>query len=362
MKKYKGQIIISSIVVLLPMLLGVILWNRLPDTMITHWGGNGTPDGAMGKALAVFLIPVISLALHLFCVFFSLKDPKNKEQSDKVVSMIFWIVPIISLLMSGYIYAFALGSEMNIGMAVMSLMGAVFILLGNYLPKCKPNRTIGIKVKWALENEENWVKTHRFAGKAWVLAGVFSLLSLAIPGGPAMMVSMCIMFVFLLAPVAYSYVYYRKQVKEGKIDKENMKEAGIDKTTAVVHVVVAIIVFAAVMGVIFAGNFDVVVGGESIQIEASGWSDAEVLLAEIDSVEYVESSHGFSGTRDLGFGSPRITMGDCSNGKYGKFTAYIYEKCDAYIVVYVGEKIMVLNRETEEETKALYEEVSGKIK
>ena len=167
MKKYKGQIIISSIVILLPMLLGVILWNQLPDTMITHWGGHGTPDGAMDKALAVFLIPVISLALHLVCVFFSLKDPKNKEQSDKVVSMIFWIVPIISLLMSGYIYAFALGSEMNIGMAVMSLMGAVFILLGNYLPKCKPNRTIGIKVKWALENEENWVKTHRFAGKAW---------------------------------------------------------------------------------------------------------------------------------------------------------------------------------------------------
>jgi hypothetical protein len=129
----------------------------------------------------------------------------------------------------------------------------------------------------------------------------------------------------------------------------------------VVHVVVAIIVFAAVLGVIFAGKFNVTVSEESLQIEASGWSDAEVLLAEIDSMEYVESSHGFSGTRDMGFGSPRITMGDCSNGKYGKFTAYIYEKCDAYIVVYVGDKIMVLNRETEEETKALYEELSRKV-
>jgi len=361
MKKYKGHIIISSIVVLLPMLLGVILWNQLPDTMITHWGGHGTPDGTMGKALAVFLIPVISLALHLVCVFFSLKDPKNKEQSDKVVSMIFWIVPIISLLMNGYIYAYALGSEINIAMTVMSLVGIVFILLGNYLPKCKPNRTIGIKVKWALENEENWVKTHRFAGKAWVLAGVFSLLSLAIPGGPAMMVSMCIMFVFLLAPVAYSYIYYRKQVKEGKIDKDNVKQTGVDKTTAVVHVVVGIILFVVVLGVIFAGNFEVTISEESLQIEASGWSDAEVRLAEIDRVDYAESSFGFSGTRDMGFGSPRITMGDCSNGEYGKFTAYIYEKCDAHIVIYVGDKIMILNRETEEETKALYEELKGKV-
>ncbi len=361
MKKYKGQIIISSIVILLPMLLGVILWNKLPETMITHWGGNGTPDGAMGKALAVFLIPVISLVLHLFCVFFSLKDPKNKEQSDKVVSMIFWIVPIISLLMNDYIYAFALGTEMNIALIVMSLMGVVFILMGNYLPKCKPNRTIGIKVKWALENEENWVKTHRFAGKAWVLGGVISLLSMAVPGKVGLPFGIVAVCIITCAPIVYSYMYYRKQLKEGKIAKEDVKQAGTDKTTAVVHVVVAIIVFAAVVGVIFAGNFDVTVSEESLQIEASGWSDAEVLLAEIDRVEYVENSPGFSGTRDMGFGSPRITMGDCSNSKLGKFTAYIYEKCDAYLVIYVGEKVMVLNRETEEETKALYEDLRGKL-
>ena len=52
MKKYKGLIIVSSIVILLPMLLGLILWNRLPDTMVTHWGAEGAVDGAMGKAFA----------------------------------------------------------------------------------------------------------------------------------------------------------------------------------------------------------------------------------------------------------------------------------------------------------------------
>ncbi len=361
MKKYKGQIIISSIVILLPMLLGVILWNQLPDTMVTHWGGHGTPDGAMGKALAVFLIPVISLALHLFCVFFSLKDPKNKDQSDKVVSMIFWIVPIISLLMSGYIYAFALGSEMNIALIVMGLMGVVFILLGNYMPKCKPNRTIGIKVKWALENEENWVKTHRFAGKAWVLGGVISLLSMAVPEQLGVPVGIVAVLCITITPILYSYLYYRKQLKEGQVTKEELKENGVDKTTKITSVVVGIILFVVVMMLLFTGNFEVVVDEESLQIEASGWSDAEVLLAEIDRVEYAESSFGFSGTRDMGFGSPRITMGDCSNGEYGKFTAYIYEKCDTYIVIYVGDKIMVLNRETEEETKALYEELKGKV-
>lgn len=362
MKKYKGQIIISSIVILLPMLLGVILWNQLPDTMITHWGGHGTPDGAMGKALAVFLIPVISLALHLFCVFFSLKDPKNKEQSDKVVSLIFWIVPIISLLMSGYIYAFALGNELNIALAVMALMGVFFILIGNYLPKCKPNRTIGIKVVWALENEENWNKTHRFAGKAWVLGGVISLLSIAVPEQLGVPVGIVAVLCITITPILYSYLYYRKQLKEGKITKQELKEAGVDKTTKITSVVVGIILFVVVMMLLFIGNFEVEVSEDSLQIEASCWSDAEVLLTDIDKVEYVEISSGFSGTRDMGFGTPRITMGDCSNGKYGKFTAYIYEKCDAYVEIYVGDKLLVVNRETEEETKALYEELSEKIK
>ena len=362
MKKYKGQMIISSIVILLPMLLGVILWNKLPDTMVTHWGGNGQPNGTMGKALVVFLTPVISLLLHWFCMFFSLKDQKNREQSDKVVSMIFWIVPIISLLMSGYIYAFALGSEMNIALVVMGLMGVVFILIGNYLPKCKQNRTIGIKVKWALENEENWNKTHRFAGKAWVLGGVISLLSIAVPGQFGVPVGIGAVLCITITPILYSYLYYRKQLKEGKITKEEMKEAGVDKTTKITSVVVGIILFVVVMMLLFTGNFEVVVSEDSLQIEASCWNDAEVLLADIDRVEYVETSPGFSGTRDMGFGTPRITMGDCSNGKYGKFTAYIYEKCDTYVEIYVGDKLLVVNRETEEETKALYEELSEKIK
>lgn len=361
MKKYKGQIIISSIVILLPMLLGVILWNRLPETMITHWGASGTPDGAMGKAFAVFLIPVICLVLHLVCVFFTLKDPGNKEQNGKVVSLCFWIVPIITLLTSGYIYAFALGSELNNAMLITGFLGVVFILVGNYMPKCKPNRTIGIKVKWALKNEENWVKTHRFAGKAWVLGGVIFLLTLAVPGEGTMPRAMIVILIIALTPIFYSYLYYLKQLKEGKTTKEDVKLTGTEKTFTASTVATGIIIFVAVMMLLFSGSFEVVMGEESLQIEASCWSDAEVFFAEIDRVEYVENGPGFSETRDMGFGTPSITMGDCSNKELGKFTAYIYEKCDAYMTIYTKDKIMVLNQETEEETKALYEKLSEKV-
>lgn len=360
MKKYKGLIVVSSIVILLPMLLGVILWNRLPDTMITHWGAEGTADGAMGKAFAVFLIPLICLALHLLCVFITLRDKGNKEQNKKVVRVCFWITPIITLLANGYIYAFAMDGQFNkVMLGTMSFLGVVFILVGNYLPKCKPNRTIGIKVKWALGNEDNWLKTHRYAGKAWMLAGVLFLLSLAIPGSVGMVVK-AVAMLLLLSPVLYSYLYYRKQLKEGKITEAEVKQTGMGGSAVQTLIALGVTVLVVAM-LFFYGNFDVVMGEESMQIEASGWSDAEVFFAEIDRVEYVEIATDFTKTRDNGFGTPRITMGDCSNGELGKFTAYIYDACDTYVAIYAGDKMMVVNRETEEETKALYEELSEKV-
>lgn len=37
LKKNKSRIIISSIIILLPMIFGLIMWDKLPDTMTTHW-------------------------------------------------------------------------------------------------------------------------------------------------------------------------------------------------------------------------------------------------------------------------------------------------------------------------------------
>lgn len=57
---------------------------------------------------------------------------------------------------------------MGLGMSVL------FVVLGNYLPTVKPNRTFGIRVRATLESEEVWKKTHRFAGHAYVLGGFFA--------------------------------------------------------------------------------------------------------------------------------------------------------------------------------------------
>ena len=98
-------------------------------------------------------------------------------------------------------------------LAVVGLvLGVVFLLVGNYLPKCKQNYTIGIKIAWTLHSEENWNRTHRFAGPIWVVCGMIIMVS-AIFGGVFLWVMLAAFLVMIIAPVVYSYLLFRKAQK-----------------------------------------------------------------------------------------------------------------------------------------------------
>ena len=137
LKKNKSRIIISSIIILLPMIFGLIMWDKLPDTMTTHWGADGNADGFSGKVFAVFGLPAITLILHFVCLLFTLFDKKQKEQNPKALGMIFWILPVVSLFTNGIMYRTAFGKEFDLAVFVPALLGVMFIFIGNYLPKVK---------------------------------------------------------------------------------------------------------------------------------------------------------------------------------------------------------------------------------
>ena len=210
-KKNKWKLLISSIVTLLPIAAGLIMWEHLPEKMATHWGFNGVADGWSGRPFVVFALPLIMLAVHWICVMVTAVDPKNKNQSQKAVSLILWICPFVSLFTGTAIYAAAFGMDFGVNTVLPVFMGLIFVVIGNYLPKCKQNYTVGIKVPWTLENEENWNATHRFGGKVWVIGGVLLMLCAFLP--KAVMYYVFIMLITLLGiiPVIYSYVYYRKR-------------------------------------------------------------------------------------------------------------------------------------------------------
>ena len=96
MKEYKKTMIITSIVILLPILVGLLLWEQLPEEIATHFDFEGTPNGWTSRGFTVFGIPLFLLACQWICVTVTLQDPKRKNMSEKLLRMVFWIIPIAS--------------------------------------------------------------------------------------------------------------------------------------------------------------------------------------------------------------------------------------------------------------------------
>ena len=113
-KKNLKILLITTVVILLPIIAGLILWNNLPDEIPIHFNAEGVADGWGGKGVAVFALPLFMLAIHWICVFVTSLDPKSKNITSKNINLVLWITPVLSVFVSGIIYSFALGHELNI--------------------------------------------------------------------------------------------------------------------------------------------------------------------------------------------------------------------------------------------------------
>lgn len=201
MRDNKWKLLISSLVILLPLALGPVVGKLLPETVGTVWGS---------RRLMLLLLPLFLLTLHWICLFFSFRDPGNRGQSKKAARLVFWLCPAISFFTSVMVYLAALGKVSVLMSCNMLFTGLMFIVIGNYLPKCKRNSTIGIKMPWAVENDENWNATHRFGGKLWVAGGLIIIFSGLLPGKAMIPILCAVITILAVAPVVYSYRYYRK--------------------------------------------------------------------------------------------------------------------------------------------------------
>ena len=214
LKRNRKTVILTTMIAALPILAGLLLWSRLPETIATHFNANGQPNGWSSRAFAVFGLPAFLVAVHLLCTFGTLMDPKRKNIQDKMYKLVLWVCPVISIFTCGGVYLYALGVHVDMARTAELLVSVLFIVIGNYLPKCRQSYTMGIKLPWTLNDEENWNATHRFGGRLWMGCGVvilaLSLLGLARNTG----VLLGFILVMVLAPTAYSYLYYRRHQKE----------------------------------------------------------------------------------------------------------------------------------------------------
>ena len=156
-------------------------------------------------------LPGLLAALNLILPFALSADPKKQNMSPALVNISLWVIPVVSVMCSAMTLCYALGYSVSVARIVPAFVGVLFIIFGNYLPKTKQSYSMGIKLPWTLNSEENWNRTHRLSGFLWVIGGALFLM-LTFFGWWNLYVLLGIILAMTLIPTVYSYLLYRKGI------------------------------------------------------------------------------------------------------------------------------------------------------
>lgn len=208
--KFKKESVISVIIsILLFALVNLLFYKKMPETLPTHWGFNNKIDGYSSKFTALITTPLLLILLNIFSCFMLDNDPKNKDKNNFVITIGKATIPLVMLITFVISVFYGLGKKINVMVIISIFVGFLLILIGNYLPKTKRNYTVGIKLPWTLNSDENWNKTHRLAGYFFILGGIFFLLTPFI--GNEYLIFLTFMIIGII-PAIYSFYLYKNGV------------------------------------------------------------------------------------------------------------------------------------------------------
>lgn len=193
---------VTTAVCLLPLAFGAALYPQLPESVAIHWDFSGQADNWAPKPLAVWLLPVIFTAVNLFLHAAINSDPRRANQPPALTFISKWILALTALFTQPALLLAAMGKSLPIVGAATTIMGVLLMAAGNYLPKCRYNYTLGIKLPWTLADEDNWDRTHRFAGWVYLAAGLLMACGGLAANGWLCLVSLALV---LVVPAGYSF-------------------------------------------------------------------------------------------------------------------------------------------------------------
>lgn len=175
MKFFKWKyFLVTGLVCLSPILLGVILWDRLPDTIAIHFDINNNPDNFASKGFVVFGMPVLMVALQGFCCFINDFNAKKHGERKKFETVTKWIIPVLTVILQVMTLCVGLGWKVDVRIVVTVIVGVMFLVLGNYMPKMDYIKNYDV-------DSEKARKINRFIGVETVILGALFLISTLLP-------------------------------------------------------------------------------------------------------------------------------------------------------------------------------------
>jgi uncharacterized membrane protein len=211
----RTTLIIVTILIVASTLAGLLIWNRLPEPMASHWGVDDQVNGYMSKFWGVFLMPVITIVMLIMFLVVPSIDPLKAN----IAQFRDYFNSFIALMVAFMVYIYGLTLAWNLGYtsfrmstAMLPAMGLLFIFVGVMVGKAKRNYFIGIRTPWTLSSDKVWEETHRVGGKLFIASGVLALLGAFFPDYAFWFIMVPVMGTALFT-VVYSYIVFQREPK-----------------------------------------------------------------------------------------------------------------------------------------------------
>ncbi|MEG2832680.1 MAG: SdpI family protein [Ruthenibacterium sp.] len=198
---------------ILPVVATLFCYAHLPAQVPSHWNMQGDADG-FAAPFDVMLLSFLPLVLALVLQFLPYFDPKRKnyEKFSRAYSAVrLTLALFLCLNHCLLLYNAFYPDVLHMDAILTALMGGMFCVLGNFMPKFRHNYFVGIRTPWTLASAECWRRTHRFAGPLWVIAGVLLIVfSFFARGTVLLWSSTAVLTLFCGGSILYSFVIYKK--------------------------------------------------------------------------------------------------------------------------------------------------------
>jgi uncharacterized membrane protein len=212
--------ILPILLIIASVILGFYFYSVMPEQVPIHWNFKGAIDNYGSRFTGAFIGPIVLIGLYLLFILIPLIDPR-KEKYEQFAKIYRIVRCLIMLAMFGvFLIASlnAIGYNIKVEVWIPAIIGFLFIVMGNYFGKIKPNWFMGIRTPWTLSSDEVWNKTHRLGGKLFMLFGFLLLITPLLPTKSLLWTLLIPVAVVSLIPIVYSYILYKK-IKNRELSK-----------------------------------------------------------------------------------------------------------------------------------------------
>ena len=208
--------IVVLIMIAAATLAGLLLWNRLPDQMASHWNINDQVDGYTSKFWGVFMLPLITLGMFVLFLVVPSIDPMKANIAQFREAFNLFIVLIVGFMiyLYGLTLAWSLGyNNFKMSGAMLPAIGLLFIFIGFLMRQAKRNFFIGIRTPWTLSSDTVWNQTHRVGAVLFMISGALAFIGGFVGGTTAFWMMFAPLIGSTLFLLVYSYVLYRRETR-----------------------------------------------------------------------------------------------------------------------------------------------------